>query len=126
MRICSLFCSPRSPVSPPPKTFDQPDKYGLITTEYILYLAADEDLISACEYDILLRGSDKFPPNWAMHHPNIWLPLVPKAKTTHLSTHECLQFFVGLMHLHIASSAEMYKPPDGDGFSAMIKSVAYR
>jgi hypothetical protein len=30
------------------------------------------------------------------------------------------------MHLHIAYDAEMYKAPEGVGFSEMIKSIAYR
>lgn len=123
MRICSLFCAPRSPVSPPPKSFDDPDPRGLITTEQLLYMAAEEDLVTPVEYDILMKQSDVFPPNWSKYHPNIWLPLVPHARTIHLNTSECLQFFIAVMKLY---DEELYEPPDGAGFSGLIKSVAYR
>lgn len=128
MRICSLFCTPSPPKtpSPPPYSFDTPDPYGLITTEQIMFLAADENIMTACEYDIFTRNSDRFPANWTRHHPNLWLNKLPSPTTTHLDTQECIQFFVSLMHLHLASDKEMYKPPDGAGFSEMIKSIAYR
>lgn len=122
MRICSLFCTPRSPVSPPPKSFDDPDPKGLITTEQLLYMAADEDLISACEYDVLMKQAHRFPPNWSGHHPNIWLPLVPQANTRHLNIQECIQFFITVMKLY---DPVLYEP-DGTGFSSLIKSIAYR
>lgn len=121
MRICSLFCGPRSPVSPPPKSFDDPSN-NLITTEVILYMAADENLITPCEYDILVKKSHMFPPDWSGHHPNLWLPLVPQAKTNWLNTQECIQFFITVMKLY---DPELYEP-HGAGFSSLIKSVAYR
>lgn len=86
-------------------------------------MAADENLITACEYDVLVRQSHRFPPDWSMHHPNIWLPLVPHAKTVHLDAQECIQFFVAVMKLY---DPELYQPPNGAGFSSLIKSVAYR
>jgi hypothetical protein len=89
-------------------------------------MAADENFMTACEYDIFVKNSHKFPANWTKHHPNLWLNKLPSATCTHLDVAECIRFYISLMHLHIASDAEMYKPPDGDGFSAMIKSIAYR
>ena len=128
MRFCSLFCTPEPPKtpSPPLHSFDDPDPFGLITTEQILYMAADENYMTACEYDIFVKNSHKFPANWTKHHPNLWLNKLPSATCTHLDVAECIRFYISLMHLHIAYDAEMYKPPDGDGFSAMIKSIAYR
>lgn len=128
MRICSLFCTPEPPKTPSPPlySFDDPDPLGLITTEHILYMAADDHILTSFDYEILVKNSHQFPANWTMHHPNLWLKTIPGARCTHLDVTECIRFYISLMHLYIAYDAEMYKAPDGVGFSAMIKSIAYR
>jgi hypothetical protein len=89
-------------------------------------MAADDHILTSSDYEILVKNSHKFPANWTMHHPNLWLNTIPGATCTHLDVTECIRFYISLMHLHMASDAEMYKAPDGVGFSAMIKSIAYR
>jgi len=98
-----------------------------LTTDRILDLAVYEGLIDAVQYEHLWAREKYYPKDWSRYHPNCHLWKVPNAKTIHLTQTECYMFFIALMQLHGSEDIrQLYVPPHGEGYKAMIRAVASR